>query len=229
MSQDTIYVVIVLIIGMVLHEVGHGLAAYALGDTTARDQGRLTLNPLKHIDPMGSVLLPLILAAGQLIATGQVQFLYGWAKPVPVSPGALHMGRYADPRRLMALVALAGPATNLALALLGGVLIDTPLPPDFVEAMIVVNLIIGLFNLLPVPPFDGGRIAVAVLPLKLARAWARMEKFGIAVVFLLLFVLPSVLGQAGVAFDPFGATIGRVLPWAETIVLTLTGHHVSDN
>lgn len=221
-----INVVIVLIIAMVLHECGHGLVAWLLGDNTAKAQGRLTLNPLKHIDPLGSIIIPGVLAAGQLMAGGGVQFLYGWAKPVPVVVRNLHWGNYANPRRLMALVALAGPATNFALALLGGLLIYTPMSPDFVEDMIVVNLVIGLFNLLPVPPLDGGRIVVGVLPLSLAIAWAKLERFGIAIVFLVLFVLPSVTGHN---FDPFRDGFNVILPPAINLVLILTGHHVAGN
>jgi Zn-dependent protease len=222
MSDDLIYGIIALVIAMVLHECGHAAAAFALGDTTARDQGRLTLNPLKHVDPVGTILLP-----GVLLLT-HAPFLFGWAKPVPISAAALHWGEYRNPRRLMALVALAGPATNLLLAVVGGLLLYTSLPPDFVFTFMVLNLVIALFNLLPVPPFDGGRIAVGVLPLPLARAWARMERFGVAVVFLLIFVLPAALAQTGTQFDPFGSTMGVVLPWAETAILVLTGHNVGN-
>jgi Zn-dependent protease len=224
MSLDTLEVVLALVIAVVLHELGHGAAAWALGDTTAKRAGRLTLNPLKHVDPVGSILLPLVLAVGQLASFGRVVFLYGWAKPVPVNPLELRYKGVQYPRQLMALVAVAGPGTNFVLALLGGLLLNLGYAPDFFGYFIEINLLLGIFNLLPVPPMDGGRIMVGILPLPAARALARAEKFGIVAVLLILFVLPLLLGQFGITFDPFQAAMGRVLPWAEQIVLQLTGH-----
>ena len=119
MSTDTLDIVVALVIAVVLHELAHGVAARLLGDMTAQQAGRLTLNPLKHIDPFGSLLLPAILAVGQLMSIGRIEFLYGWAKPVPVNPMELQLNGQRYPRQLMALVAAAGPLANFALALLG--------------------------------------------------------------------------------------------------------------
>jgi len=224
MTPGTLYMILSLVIAMVLHELAHGVVARLLGDPTAQRAGRLTLNPLKHIDPMGSIMLPLVLAAGQLAALGRIEFLYGAAKPIPVNAAALRLRGEAHPRQLMAVVAAAGPAMNLSLAILGGLLLYTRLPPVFVVTFIVVNLTIGIFNLLPLPPFDGGRIAVGMLPLRAAAVLARSERLGIAAVLIVLFALPVALGQLGIAFNPFNSVMGRVLPWAVTQVLLVTGH-----
>ncbi len=224
MGAETIDIVAALIIAVVLHELAHGVAARALGDRTAQQAGRLTLNPLKHVDPLGSVLLPLILAVGQLVTIGRIAFLYGWAKPVPVNPMQLQLNGKRHPRQLMAIVAAAGPLANFALALLGGYLLSISQASVFLTYFIIINLTLGLFNLLPVPPMDGGRIAVGILPLPAARFLAKSEKAGIALVLLILFVLPTVLAQFGVNFDPFQAAMGRVLPWAVDKILQITGH-----
>ena len=224
MNADTLDIVVALIIAVVLHELAHGVAARLLGDKTAQQAGRLTLNPLKHIDPFGSILLPALLAAGQLMSIGRIEFLYGWAKPVPVNPMQLQLNGQHHPRQLMALVAAAGPLANFALALLGGYLLSISQASVFLTYFIIINLALGLFNLLPVPPMDGGRIAVGVLPLRAARVVARLEKYGIVAVLLLLFVLPTVLGQYGIRFDPFQDAMGRVLPWAVQKILWVTGH-----
>jgi Zn-dependent protease len=224
MSTDTLDIVVALVIAVVLHELAHGVAARLLGDMTAQQAGRLTLNPLKHIDPFGSLLLPAILAVGQLMSIGRIEFLYGWAKPVPVNPMELQLNGQRYPRQLMALVAAAGPLANFALALLGGFLLSISQATVFLTYFIIVNLTLGLFNLLPVPPMDGGRIAVGVLPLPAARWLAKSEKAGIILVLLVLFVLPTVLAQFGVNFDPFQAAMRRVLPWAVDKILQITGH-----
>ena len=202
MSIETLDIVVALIIAVVLHELAHGAVARLLGDRTAQQAGRLTLNPIKHIDPFGSILLPLILALGQLATIGRIEFLYGWAKPVPVNPMQLQLNGQRHPRQLMAIVAAAGPLANFVLALLGGYLLSISQAPVFLTDFIIINLMLGLFNLLPVPPMDGGRIAVGVLPLPAARWLAKSEKSGIVLVLLLLFVLPTVLGQFGVDFRP---------------------------
>jgi Zn-dependent protease len=228
MNPDTLDIVLALVIAVVLHELAHGAVARLLGDKTAQRAGRLTLNPLKHVDPLGSIAVPLILAVSQLATIGRVQFMYGWAKPVPVNPMELQVKGVRHPRELMAVVAAAGPLMNFALAILGGLLLYTGWAVDFLAYFILINLTLGLFNLLPFPPMDGGRIAVGILPLPAARMLARGEKYGIVAVLLLLFVLPTVLGQFGVAFDPFQAVMGRVLPWAVEKVLWVTGHGGGD-
>jgi Zn-dependent protease len=208
----------------VLHELAHGVAARLLGDMTAQQAGRLTLNPFKHVDPFGTLLVPAILAVGQLVSIGRIEFLYGWAKPVPVNPMQLQLNGQRYPRQLMALVAAAGPLANFALALLGGYLLSISQASVFLTYFIIINLTLGLFNLLPVPPMDGGRIAVGVLPLTAARWLAKTEKAGIVLVLLVLFVLPTVLAQFGVVFDPFQAAMRSVVPWAADKILQITGH-----
>ncbi|WP_297372344.1 site-2 protease family protein [Acidocella sp.] len=221
MSAGVLLVIAALIPAMVLHELAHGLVAWWLGDDTAKSRGRLTLNPLKHIDKFGSILLPLLLAAGQIAAFGQVRFLYGWAKPVPVNFHNLRWGRYRDPRRLMGLVALAGPASNFVQAIFGGLALHGGSFTDFWLFYIEINLVIGLFNLTPLLPLDGGRILLALLPLPLARGYARLEKYGLLLVFVVLFGIPLLLPGG---YDPVNMALNKILPLAENMVLTLTGN-----
>ena len=224
MQAETVYMVLALVIAVVLHELAHGVVARMFGDQTAQAAGRLTLNPVKHVDPMGSIAVPAILAISQLATIGHVAFMYGWARPVPVNPMRLQVkGRYY-PRQLMAVVAFAGPLMNFFLAVCGGVLLYAGYAQDFLWYFIMVNLSLGIFNLLPVPPMDGGRIAVGLLPLRAAHFLARGEKIGIVAVLLLLFVLPTALGQFGVHWDPLGAAMSSILPWAEQKTMLLTGH-----
>jgi Zn-dependent protease len=230
------------ILAITLHEAAHGYAALALGDDTARNAGRLSLNPLRHIDRVGTILLPGFLLLSQLlIPPHRVFFMFGWAKPVPVSAF-----KFRDPRRGMALVASAGPAMNFFLAFLGALLMPLPrgVPASGVDPLdvalaqhpvigwflvyfILSNLVLGLFNLLPIPPLDGGRIAVGLLPIELARRWARLERLGILLVILLLFLLPPLLGEFGIDFDPFRDTLQTVIPWALNLLFQLTGHSLS--
>lgn len=232
MSETVFLPIIALVIAILLHEIAHGLVALWMGDHTAKVAGRLTLNPLKHIDRFGSIILPLILLVGQLVTIKRVVFLYGWAKPVPVNPMNLRLGNYKNPRRLMAIVALAGPMTNFILALLGGVLIHLatigpwPSALNFLVYFIEINLILGIFNLIPMPPLDGGRIIVGILPLRLAVWVSQMEKIGLLVILLVLFILPLAFRQIGIVFDPFNEAFGVVMPWAVHVVLVLTGNHV---
>ena len=187
-----------LLIAVILHEIAHGLAAKKLGDPTASDAGRLTLNPIKHIDPFWTILLPamLILAGSPVI--------FGGAKPVPVDP------RYFKrPRKDMMWVALAGPATNIILAVLSLLLYwgvnvavlalvgNQPVSEitafcftvvyQWIQTSVLINTVLALFNLIPIPPLDGGRIAVGLLPWQLARKWMRLERYGILIVFGLLY------------------------------------------
>ena len=187
MSQtwiDVIVTVIAAIGAITLHEAAHGFAAWALGDDTAKLAGRLSLNPLRHIDRVGTILLPGFLLISQLLTLHRVAFMFGWAKPVPVNAY-----RFRHPRQDMALVAAAGPAMNFLLAWVAG----AGAAPDRSMAgagrryrlriarhvHILTNLVLGLFNLLPIPPMDGGRIMVGVLPLGLAMRWAKLERAGI--------------------------------------------------
>lgn len=181
-----------LLIAVILHEIAHGWAADKLGDHTARISGRITLNPLKHIDPFLTVIVP-----GLLVLSGS-PIIFGGAKPVPVNPLNLR-----NPRRDMVWVALAGPATNIVLALASYAILKGGVALGFFSAMppgiglflyyscayaIIINLVLALFNMLPVPPLDGGRIAVGLLPRHLAAPLARLEPFGILIVVGLLFL-----------------------------------------
>ncbi len=213
------------IMAITLHEAAHGYAALALGDDTARQQGRLSLNPLRHIDRFGTIILPGLLVLGQLLTIGRIGFLFGWAKPVPVSAW-----RFADPRRGMALVAAAGPLANFVLAWLAALSMHglDYLPDaaalvllEALETFILANLVLGLFNLLPIPPLDGGRIAVGLLPLRMAAAWARLERAGLVIVLLLVFLGPRLLAEFGVAFDPVGQALHTILPRAFRLVYRL--------
>lgn len=188
-------------LAIILHEIAHGWVAYKLGDPTAKDLGRITLNPLKHIDPVMTIILP-----GILLLSGS-PFLFGGAKPVPVNPL-----NFKHPRRDMAYVAMAGPITNFIIAALtlfsGRIMfgyfshVFTVLPNIFLPIFIIwisqgflINIILGLFNLLPIPPLDGGRIAVGFLPIEIARNVAKLERWGLFIVMGLLYsgVLNSIL------------------------------------
>ncbi len=215
------------VLAITLHEAAHGYAAWALGDDTAKLAGRLSLNPLRHIDRVGTILLPGILLVVQLVTLHRVAFMFGWAKPVPVSAY-----RFRHPRQGMAVVAAAGPAMNFFLAWLAA--LATHLTNDatglaagisaaFIEAFILTNLVLGLFNLLPIPPLDGGRIVVGLLPEGLALRWAKLERAGIMLVLLMVFLLPQGLRELGIAFDPVGAALNSVIPQAFDLVLRLAG------
>jgi Zn-dependent protease len=220
--------IVAAIFAITLHEAAHGYAARALGDDTASLAGRLSLNPLRHVDRVGTILLPGFLLIVQLLTLHRVAFMFGWAKPVPVNAW-----RFKYPRQGMALVAAAGPAMNFFLAWVAALALHltdatTGLGSDiasvFIDAFIVTNLVLGLFNLLPIPPLDGGRIVVGLLPLGLAMRWAKMERAGILIVILGVFLLPQVLRSFGIAFDPVGQALNNILPWAVNLVLRAAGH-----
>jgi Zn-dependent protease len=209
--------IVPVIFAITLHETAHGWAALALGDTTAKDQGRLTLNPLRHIDRVGTIILPGLLLISQLLTIHRVAFMFGWAKPVPVSAW-----KFPNPRRYMAVVALAGPAMNFFLAGAAGLTLRSlPDPADWLVTIlfdfILVNMVLGLFNLLPIPPLDGGRVLVGLLPEQLARSWAGLERFGLLIVLAAILILPNVFG-----IDPIGDVLNKtVVP----IALWLAGYH----
>lgn len=198
-----------LILAITLHEAAHGYAAARLGDQTARRLGRLSLNPLRHVDPVGTLLLP-----GVLFVSG-APFLFGWAKPVPVDPRALR-----HPRRDMAWVAVAGPATNILLGLASALLIHLAvLLPDAaarwaavtLQKSVLINCVLAVFNLIPLPPLDGGRILVGLLPLRPALWLARLERVGLLLLIAVLILLPWLLGRVGIAFHPFESVLGPMI------------------
>jgi len=177
-------VILILIPSIIVHEVSHGFVADKLGDPTARDAGRLTLNPIPHIDPFGSVLLPAMLA----LANGP---LFGWAKPVPVNPG-----RFTNPTSHMAITAVAGPISNIVVAALLARLLFPSLsgvPGEIVFWVIALNLFLAVFNMLPIPPLDGSRLLPLVLPERGREIFRQFEQFGFIILFALLFFLEGSL------------------------------------
>jgi Zn-dependent protease len=208
-----------LIVAIVFHEVAHGLAAKALGDPTASEAKRLSLNPLRHVDPIGTIILPGMLALAKLP-------VFGWAKPVPVDKWRLR-----NPRVGMMIVAAAGPASNIVMAVLGAVVLGlmARLPGardgalwlresvDMLLAFIQINLFLALFNLLPIPPFDGSHIVEGVLPEKAAALYARVRRLGFVLVLVLLVVMPRVVP----GFNLVDRFVGPPFDWAYGHVIDL--------
>ncbi|WP_090715487.1 MULTISPECIES: site-2 protease family protein [sulfur-oxidizing symbionts] len=181
--QTLLIYAIPLIFAITVHEFAHGWVANQRGDSTARMLGRLTLNPIKHIDPVGTILMPAI-----LFFTGS-PFLFGWAKPVPINFNALK-----SPKQDMILVALAGPVSNFIMALLWLLVIvftlnlQSQLLIDMAHFGIAINLVLGVFNLLPLPPLDGSRVVSALLPNHLAYRYNKLEAYGLYILLGLLFL-----------------------------------------
>jgi Zn-dependent protease len=207
------------IFAVTFHEAAHGFVAYRFGDDTAARAGRMTLNPLSHVDPFGTVLLPALL----FVTSG---FLFGYAKPVPVNFGRLH-----HPRRDMVLVALAGPVMNIVLALISSLLFFGVawVPSSGTQWMaanlvhsVQLNAVLCVFNMLPFPPLDGGRVAVGILPRFLALPLARVEPYGM-MILLLLFVVSYAGASLGLGFNLLGLLIGVPADALIQLVLLVTG------
>jgi Zn-dependent protease len=214
--------VLPLVIAITFHEAAHAFVARQLGDNTAWELGRVTFNPLKHIDPFGTLILPAIL----LLARSP--FLFGYAKPVPVNFRALR-----NPRMGMVLVALAGPATNIVLALVAAAAFHAlPLVPasaaqwiaDNLKNALVINVVLAVFNMLPIPPLDGGRVAVGLLPRWLAAPLSRLEPYGMLILIGFLIVLPLAGSQFGLNLDVISAILRTCTGYLIRLVLVLTGN-----